>query len=100
MHKLKLSGYKVNERIDILKSGTLGYLRMVERENNGHTPVNRDSRKGRERKRAEKILAKTNWFKENEEGLEEEQPQHIKVKWAASNNRNKCKKSKTKTRNN
>ena len=61
--KLRLSGYSIKQRMNILLSGVKGYQAMLEVEKSGYMRVNRareDDAKGR---RIRKTLGKTDWYK-------------------------------------
>ena len=63
MMKLKLSGYKLEQRINIFLSGLRGYKRMEDREDTGIRKINRTRKEGATERRIQKMLGKTDWFR-------------------------------------
>ena len=62
MVKMLRSGYGEKERANVLTSGVNGYYAMLAREEDGGTPVNRDGRVNRAKRKMDKIRKRTNWF--------------------------------------
>ena len=62
--KLKNSGYKVKQRMEIMLSGLRGYSRMCEVEDSGGRRINRTREERATKRRIQKVIGKTNWFKE------------------------------------
>ena len=63
MMKLRVSGYGVRQRLNIMLSGLKGYKYMVEEEARGGRKINRARVDGAKTRRIRKVLGKTNWFR-------------------------------------
>ena len=63
MFKLKISGYGVGDRLQILLSGQRKYARMVQTEKEGGRPVNRPGSMGERKRRLQRLTGKRSWFR-------------------------------------
>ena len=71
MYKLAVSGYKENERLEILKSGIKGYYSKVVKEIKGGPKINREIGKSRGNRKILKVVNKTMWFMDKDDTTED-----------------------------
>ena len=74
MFKMKTSGYNERQRLEILLSGLRGFRRMEIEETEGKRLINRPEWIGRRKRRIQKVLGKSTWFKKKRKVTRSEGP--------------------------
>ena len=62
-HRMKTSGYDSNYRLQVIRSGMVGYDRMVEEERRGGRPINMARTWEEDRRQKNKELQAKNWYR-------------------------------------
>ena len=78
--KLRKSGYKTRQRLEIMISGLRGYQNMCDVEDTGGRKINRTRKEGAKARRVRKVIGKSNWYKEKKRYVVDEEVRQFREK--------------------